>query len=179
MSRKKTDGYLVPIDRVEGAIREIRRQKVVLDSDLAALYGVDTRALNQAVKRNADRFPEDFVFQLDEREFEALRSQDVTAKGRGGRRTPPFAFTEHGAVMVASILKTKRAAEVSVFVVRAFVRMRRELVAHRQIALKMTELERRIERHDASIAALFDAMRRLMRLPEKPRKPIGFRPEDK
>ncbi|MFO7638959.1 MAG: ORF6N domain-containing protein [bacterium] len=158
-------GGRVPARAVEGAIRFIRNQHVLLDADLAALYGVETRVLVQAVKRNRERFPEDFLFQLDPAEFAALKSQSVTSKGRGGRRHPPWAFTEHGALMAASVLSAPRAVEASVFVVRAFVRMRRLLVNQRELTRRLEEIERRVVRQDASIAALFDAVRGLMRLP--------------
>jgi hypothetical protein len=149
----------------EGTIRFVRNQHVVFDADLAALYDVETRVLVQAVKRNPERFPEDFLFQLSPAEFAALRSQSVTSKGRGGRRHPPWAFTEHGALMAATVLSSPRAAEASVFVVRAFVRMRRLLVSQRELARRLGDIERRVVRQDASIAALFDAVRRLMKLP--------------
>lgn len=160
-----------PVRRVESSIRFIRDQHVVLDADLAGLYGVETRVLVQAVKRNRARFPDDFLFQLSDEEFAALRSQAVIAKGRGGRRSPPWVFTEHGALMAASVLSSPRAVEASVYVVRAFVRMRRLLVTQRELARRMSEIERRVVRQDASIAALFDAVRRLMQLP--PASPRG------
>ena len=170
-TRRRKDGYLVPLREVQGAIKFIRGQHVVLDSDLAKLYGVETRVLVQAVKRNADRFPEDFMFQLSPDEFRSLRAQAETPAGRGGRRYPPYAFTEHGALMVAGVLNSPQAVEASVFVVRAFVRMRRLLATRRELAQKLGELEQRVVRHDASIAALFDAVRKLMQLPDKPRLP--------
>ncbi|MFO7675194.1 MAG: ORF6N domain-containing protein [bacterium] len=163
----------VPARAAESAIRFIRNQHVVFDSDLAALYGVETRALVQAVKRNRERFPDDFLFQLDAGEFAALQAQSGTAGGRGGRRSPPWAFTEHGALMAASVLSSPRAVEASVFVVRAFVRMRRLLVTQRELARRLGELERRVVKQDASIAALFDAVRRLMQLPAAPRRLPG------
>jgi hypothetical protein len=159
---------------VQSAIRHIRGHHVVLDSDLARLYGVETRVLVQAVKRNSERFPDDFMFRLSDDEFRSLKDESGP-KGRGGRRTAPLAFTEHGALMVAGVLNSKQAVEVSVFVVRAFVRMRRLLATRRELGLKLSQLERRVTRQDASIAALFDAVRRLMQLPEKPKRRIGFR----
>ena len=162
-----------PARTVERSIRFIRNQHVVLDSDLAALYGVETRVLVQAVKRNRERFPEDFLFQLGPEESAALKSQAVTSKGRGGRRHPPWAFTEHGALMAASVLSAPRAVEASVFVVRAFVRMRRLLGTQRELAQRLGGIERRVIRQDASIAALFDAVRRLMRLPAGPPPPAN------
>lgn len=182
----------MPLRDVDAAIRLVRGQHVVLDSDLARLYGVETKALVRAVKRNADRFPSDFVFQLSRDEFADLRCQSGTSSTWGGRRYPPYAFTEHGALMAASVLRSQQADEISVFVVRAFVRMRR-LVAEWKtagplaeskaarlssdrlaLARKLDEIERRISRQDASIAALFNAVRQLMRLPVETRRPIGF-----
>jgi len=145
----------------------------VLDEDLARLYGVETRRLNEQVRRNQARFPEDFLFRLTDAESASLPPRHAGAKGRGGRRYPPYAFTEHGALMVASVLNSERAVEVGVFVVRAFVRMRKMLAGRRELAQKLGELERRIAKHDASIAALFDAVRQLMRLPGSQRQPPG------
>lgn len=133
----KRKSVLVPVP-VETQILLVRGQKVLLDSDLAALYGVEVRALNQAVKRNGERFPPDFVFQLTAKENRSLRSQIVMSKGRrGGRRYFPYAFTEHGAVMAASVLNSPRAVEMSIFVVRAFVRLRETLATHKALAVKL------------------------------------------
>ncbi len=160
------------------SIHLVRGQKVMLDSDLAVLYGVPTKALNQAVKRNADRFPADFMFQLSGDEYLALRSQFVTsnatAAGRGGRRYLPWAFTEHGALMAATVLNSPRAIEMSVFVVRAFVQLRELLSTHRDLAAKLDELERKLSTHDQAIAGLIDAIRQLTATPERKSRPIGF-----
>jgi hypothetical protein len=168
------------VERIEGAILLIRGERVMLDADLAAVYGVTTKALNQAVKRNRDRFPDGFIFQLTVDEYAALRSQFVTSNempGRGGRRHLPFAFTEHGAVMLAALLKSKRAVEVSVFVVKAFIHMRRMLTDQRRFTLKLDEIEGKLASHDQNFKVVFDAIRRLMEKPkpepEPPRK-IGF-----
>jgi len=162
---------------VEGRILLIRGQKVLLDSDLADLYGVSVKRLNEQVKRNASRFPEDFVFRLTPGESRTLRSQFATSKtGRGGRRYAPFAFTEHGAIMAASVLNSPRAVEMSVFVVRAFVRLREMLATNRQLAEKFGELERRLQTHDLSIHQILATIRRLMQPPAKRRESIGFRP---
>ena len=148
---------------VESRILILRHQRVILDSDLAELYGVTVKQLNQQVKRNRDRFPADFMFQLTAKEDQSLRSQIVTSKkGRGGRRYPPYAFTEHGAIMAATVLNSKRAIEMSVFVVRAFVRMREMLVKNRQLAAKINELDRRLETHDTAIQDMIDAIKELM-----------------
>lgn len=152
------------IDRM---ILTLRGQRVMIDADLARLYGVETRVLNQAVRRNRERFPDDFVFQLTEAEKTEVITNCDHLSGLKFSPVLPYAFTEHGAVMAAAVLNTARAVEVSVFVVRAFVRMRKLLSGHRELALKLAELERRVTRQDARIAALFDAVRQMMRLPPK------------
>jgi hypothetical protein len=168
-------GLPIPIEQIQQLIFLIRGKKVMLDSDLAKLYGVSTKRLNEQVKRNRDRFPEDFMFQLNSTEANNLRSQFATSKeGRGGRRYLPFAFTEHGAIMLASVLNTPRATEVSVFVVRAFVRLRELLATHRGLANKLAELEGKIETHDEAIRSLVSAIRQLMAPPVPGKKKIGF-----
>jgi len=172
-------------ERVERKILLIRGQRVMLDSDLAELYCVQTKFLNRAVRRNLERFPEDFMFQLTQGEFEALRfhsgtsnlrSQIATPKaGRGGRRYRPYAFTEHGAVMLASVLNSPVAVHASVQVVRAFIRLREMLATNKELARKLTELEARIAAHDENITALFEAIRKLTEPPERPHLKIGFR----
>ena len=176
------DDALIPTERIAQIIFVIRGQKVITDADLAALYGVPTKRFNEQVRRNLERFPEDFMFQLTEEEFAALRSHFATSNekpaGRGGRRYLPFAFTEHGAIMAATILNSPRATEVSVYVVRAFVGLREMLSGHKELALRLSELERRMEykfeSHDQAIAGILNAIRELMRPPEKPKRPIGF-----
>ena len=167
---------LVPLERVERTILVLRGRRVILDSDLAALYGVTVSRFNEQVKRNAKRFPEDFAFVLTKEEYEALRSQIAILKpSRGGhRKYLPTAFTEHGAVMAASVLNSPKAVEMSVEVVRAFVRLRGFLASHHQLAAKLDELERKISTHDTHIVALFDAVRSLMATPERPKRRIGF-----
>jgi len=161
---------------VETRILFIRGHRVLLDTDLAELYGVSVKRLNQQVKRNQERFPADFMFHLTAREGKILRLQNATSSSaHGGRRYLPYAFTEHGAIMAASILNSPRAVEMSVLVVRAFVRLRELLGRHKQLAARLSELERRLGTHDAHIRELFDAIRELMEAPTKPRKPIGFR----
>jgi hypothetical protein len=179
-------GYLIPAERIDNAILEIRGRKVMLSHDLAALYGVSTKAFNQAVKRNADRFPPDFMFQLTREEAQSLRSQFVTLNGVGSRSQSatlkrgehikylPYAFSEHGAVMAATILSTPRAVEVSVFVVRAFVRLSRVAADYRRLALRMAELEAKFASHDKNFQVVFDALRKLMRPPERKKRRIGF-----
>jgi hypothetical protein len=171
---------LIPIERIENRIFLIRGQKVMLDADLAELYGVTTKRLNEQVKRNRARFPEDFIFQLTVQETELLRSQIATSKkGRGGRRYAPFAFTGHGAIMLASVLNTQRATEVSVFVVRAFIRLREMLATHKELAHKLAALEQKLVTHDEAIRSLMNAIRQLMTPPVQKRRPIGFRVGDK
>jgi ORF6N domain-containing protein len=166
---------IVPVERIESFILLIRGRKVMLDSHLAELYGVSTKRLNEQVKRNKQRFPADFMFQLTPVESSTLRSQFATSKRkRGGRRFRPYAFIEHGAIMVASVLNTHRAIEASLYVVRAFVKLRELLGTHKQLARKLAELEARLEEHDDEITALFEAIRRLMEPPDRPGKPIGF-----
>jgi phage regulator Rha-like protein len=160
---------------VESRILILRHQRVILDSDLAELYGVTAKQLNQQIKRNRERFPTDFMFQLKTKEQDSLRSQIVTSKkGRGGRRYLPYAFNEHGAIMAATVLNSARAVEMSVFVVRAFVRMREMLAKNRQLAAKINELDRRLETHDTAIQEIIEAIKELM-LPEgRSKRKIGF-----
>lgn len=174
---KSKSENIEPGERIESRILLIRGQKVMLDADLARLYQVGTKRLNEQVRRNRDRFPEDFVFQLTADEVQSLRSQIATSKEerRGGRRYRPYAFTEHGAVMLASVLNSPLAVEASIQVVRAFVRLREILATHKELAKKLAELEARIEAHDEGITALFEAIRQLMEPPGKPRRRIGFR----
>lgn len=165
------------VPRVESLILTVRRGKVIFDSHLAKIYGVSTARLNQQVRRNLDRFPQDFVFQLTKDEFDGLMLQNATSKiGRGGRRTLPFVFTEHGAIMAANVLKSKQAVRMSVFVVRAFVRLREVAVAHHELAAKLKELEQKVGRHDADIQAIIKALRQLMQPPEKPKRQIACLP---
>lgn len=162
-------------------ILEIRGQRVLLDSDLAELYEVDTRRLNEQVKRNSERFPADFMFQLSAAEFADLKSQFATSSW-GGRRKLPNAFTEHGAIMAASVLNSGRAVEMSVYVVRAFVQLRDLLSSQKLLAEQVSKLERRITHHDNSLAEILDALRSLMVKPVATKREIGFTatwPEDK
>jgi len=160
---------------VESRILFLRRQRVILDVDIARLYGVPVKRLNEQVKRNQERFPSDFMFQLSEKEHAALRSQIATSnKSRGGRRYTPYAFTEHGAIMAATVLNSERAVQMSVFVVRAFVRLREMLATNRRLAGKIDELENRLDTHDSVIQELIEAIKELM-TPEEPlRARIGF-----
>lgn len=160
------------VEKVERRIFLIRGHKVMLDSGLAELYGVKTEVLNQAVKRNHERFPEDFMFRLTTQETASLRSQFVISKeGRGGRRYLPYAFTEQGVAMLSGVLNSKRAVQVNITIMRAFVKLRRMLATHKDLARKLEELE---GKYDAQFKAVFDAIRELMRPPEPSRRRIGF-----
>jgi ORF6N domain len=180
--RKKENLLSVPVKKrttlasaVESRILLLRHQRVILDTDIAELYGVPVKVLNQQVKRNRERFPADFVFRLTSKEDEVLRSQVVTSKqGRGGRRYAPYAFTEHGAIMAATVLNSERAVQMSVFVVRAFVRLREMLATNRKLAGKIDELENRLDTHDSAIQDLIEAIKELMKPEDPPRKSIGF-----
>lgn len=165
---------IIPAARVRHAIVELRGQQVILSQDLAELYGVPVKALNQAVKRNAERFPGDFMFQLTPDEFEILKSQFVTSSWGGARRALPYAFTQEGVAMLSSVLRSERAVKVNVAIMRAFVRLREALETNRDLARKFSELEKRIGKHDQEIDAIIDAIRRLMAPPEKPKREIGF-----
>ena len=164
---------VIPIERIARAILVIRREKVMLDSDLAALYGVTTGNLNKAVKRNAERFPTDFMFQLDAEEVANLKFQ-FGISSWGGRRRLPYAFTEEGVAMLSSVLNSERAVKVNIAIMRAFVKLRQTLESNRELAEKFSELERRVGVHDDEIAAILEAIRQLMAPPEKPRREIGF-----
>lgn len=166
---------LLPTARIQQRILFIRGKRVILDSDLARFYGVTTFNLNKAVARNPDRFPDDFVFTLTPEELAALKFQFGIAKpGRGGRRTPPKVFTEQGVAMLASVLRTDRAAAVSVALIRAFVRLREMLTENRQLAAKLAALERQLSTHDGAIRELFAAIRQLLSPTPRPKREIGF-----
>lgn len=153
----------------------LRSLTVVLDEDLARLYGVTTAQLNQALKRNRRRFPKDFAFQLTAAECRILKSQSVISSGgHGGRRTRPWTFTEHGAIMAASLLNTARAIDMSVFVVRAFVRMREWAAPHRALVAKLDAIEQRVSGHDDDLEDIIATLRRLIAPPARPRRSIGF-----
>jgi len=169
---------IVPLERVERLILLVRGEKALLDADLARLYGVETRVLNQAVRRNRSRFPPDFMFQLTRDEADILlrsRSQSVILNKRGTNiKYLPCAFTEQGVAMLSSVLRSERAVQVNVAIMRAFVTLRRMLAGNDDLNRKLAELERRLEDHDQGIRSLFDAMRELMTPPEKPGREIGF-----
>ncbi len=170
---KKTGGKsIIPVERIEDAIFVIRGERVMIDEDLARLYGVPTKRLNEQVKRNRERFPDDFMFQLNKAEFANLKSHFATASW-GGRRTAPFAFTEHGALMAANVLKSPRAAEVSIQVVRTFMRLRRLIASNAELARKLDAMEKK---YDKKFQDVFATIRQLMLPPDKKSKrTMGFR----
>jgi len=184
---------IIPAARIAQSIYFLRGQKVLLDSDLAALYGVTTAALNQAVRRNQARFPADFMFRLTAEEEEDLKCQFgvsnkgarlisqfvISKRGRGGRRHQPYAFSEQGVAMLSSVLNSEQAVKVNIAIMRAFVKLRETLETNRALARKFADLEKRVGKHDTKIAAIIDAIRQLMAPPEKPRREIGFHVREK
>ncbi len=168
--KEKTSQKIVPTDKIESQIFIIRGHRVMLDSDLATLYGVSTKVLIQAVKRNIKRFPSDFMYQLTRQEVANLKSQFVTSRW-GGRRYFPYAFTEQGVAMLSSVLKSERAIQVNIAIMRAFVRLRQILSTHKELAQKLVELEDKVSKHDKEIQAIFEVIRRLM---APPTHAIGF-----
>ena len=162
------------VTAIEKKILLLRGEKVMLDSDLAELYGVQTKELNRAVKRNLDRFPQDFMFQLSPDEIDGLRFHFGTSKGRGGRRYLPYVFTEQGVAMLSSVLKSKRAVQVNIEIMRAFVRLREMIASNKELASRLNELEKK---YDRQFKAVFDAIRELMAPPKTPVRRIGFQRE--
>lgn len=178
MIRSKAS-IVIPVERITHAILILRGHRVVIDSELAALYGVTTARLNQQVRRNLARFPADFMFQLTAAEHDALMLQFATSKpGRGGRRKPPLAFTEHGAIQAANVLNSQRATLMGIHVVRAFVRLRELLISNKDLSKRIDELEARVARkltsHDAAISGIIKTLRELTQPPEPKKRPIGF-----
>ena len=171
-----TQVALISSDTLTGSILVIRGPKDMLDADLAALYGVETKALNQAVRRNIERFPDDFMFQLTSDEMENLRSQTVTSSSWGGRRTRPYAFTEQGVAMLSSVLKSPHAIQVNIEIMRAFVRLRQMVTSNADLARKLNALERK---YDGQFKIVFAAIRELTEpTPKKKGRPIGFRSDE-
>ena len=172
MDKKRS---LIPQERIEKSILLIRGQKVILDRDLADLYGVETRVMKQAVRRNIKRFPNDFMFELSKKEFDDWRSQFVISnRDKIGLRYRPMAFTEQGVAMLSSVLNSDRAIQVNIEIMRAFVRLRQMLATHKQLARKLAELEHHLESHDQQIQAIFEAIRQLMSPSERSKRKIGF-----
>lgn len=165
---------------IERRIYLIRGHKVMIDVDLAELYGVATKALNQQVQRNRKRFPEDFMFQLTNAEAEVFRSQFATSSStHGGRRYLPYAFTEHGVAMLSSVLNSERAIEVNISIMRAFIRLRQMMESNEELNRKFAAVIRKLATHDQYFKVVFDELRRLAEQPTTPRKQIGFRADDK
>ena len=171
-SNAEVPAVAVPLERIERRILLIRKQKVMLDIDLAELYKFETKSLNLAVRRNRDRFPEDFMFQLSGEEYENLRLQFETSSSWGGRRYLPYAFTEQGVAMLSSVLRSPRAVQVNIAIMRAFVKLREILASHEELARRFEEME---SRYDEQFRAVFEAIAELMAPTEEPRRPIGFR----
>lgn len=163
---------LISAEKIESKIYLIRGKKIMLDSTLAELYGVETKVLLQAVKRNKDRFPEDFMFQLDKKEYEVLRSQFVTSnKGRGGRRFKPYAFTEQGVAMLSSVLNSKKAIQVNIQIMRTFTKLREMIESNKDLRKKIEEME---NKYDSQFKAVFEAIKNLIEPKFKPKRKIGF-----
>jgi len=169
--QRESNVTLIPPERIESAILLLRGQKVMIDADLAALYAVETGQLVRAVKRNIDRFPRDFAFQLTQNEFTNLKCQIGISSSWGGRRTPPWAFTEQGVAMLSSVLRSKRAVQVNIEIMRAFVRLRELLATHADLARRLDELEKK---YDKQFAVVFDAIRQLMVPPKEQKREIGY-----
>ena len=173
MTKSKSTLIKVTEEKIVEKVYLIRGMKVMLDKDLAEMYGVEVRTLNQAVKRKIQRFPDDFMFQLTEAEWQNLKSQFVISSW-GGLRSRPYAFTEQGVAMLSSVLNTERAVKVNIAIMRAFVKLREALETNRELARKFSELEKRVGKHDDEIGAIIDAIRQLMAPPKKPAREIGF-----
>ena len=174
---KTTKELMIPDELVMTRIYLIRGQKVMLDKDLAELYGVETKVLNQAIKRNANRFPEDFMFQLTWTEFENLKSQIVTSSW-GGVRKLPNAFTEQGVAMLSSVLKSETAIRVNIQIIRVFTRMREMIMTHKDILLQLEKIEKKLTGHDEDLALVFKYLKQLLNPPQPPRQKIGFKRKD-
>lgn len=177
---KKSNQVAVPDEVILNKIYLIRGQKVMLDSDLAELYQVETKRLNERVKRSKDRFPKDFMFQLTKKEWEDLKSQNATSSW-GGRRTPPYSFTEHGVLMLSSVLNSERAIQVNILIMRAYTKMREVIMSNKDILLKMEQVERKLGKHDQQIAVVFKYLQELEKQKQKPklRPSIGFKSKKK
>jgi hypothetical protein len=171
---KSTTSLAIAEERIIGKIHLIRGKKIMLDRDLAELYGVETRVLNQAARRNEKRFPDDFMFQLTVEELKNLKSQNVISSW-GGIRKLPLAFTEQGVAMLSSVLNSETAIEVNIQIIRIFSRIRELLLTHKDILLKLEQLERKVEGHDREIQLIFTALKKLINPPQKPRPRIGFK----
>lgn len=170
----KNNISIIPDESIIDKIYLIRDQNVMIDRDLAVLYGVETKVLKQAVKRNSDIFPEHFMFELTVEEFQNLRSQIVTSSW-GGQRYMPYVFTEHGVLQLANVLRSKRAKIMSIRIIEVFVRMRELLLSHKDILLKLEQMERQVSKNSEEIQTIFNALKQLINPLQEPRKRIGFR----
>jgi phage regulator Rha-like protein len=166
--------FIIPDEIIISKIYQFRNKKVMVDTDLAELYGVETRVLNQAVKRNLRRFPQDFMFQLNEKEFESLKSQKATASW-GGRRTAPFVFTEHGVLMLSSVLNSDKAIDINVQIIRIFTKMREMLLTHKDILLQLEEMRKSIDDHEDRIDIIYNYLKKFIQDQKTPRKEIGYK----
>ena len=175
MAKQQSRQVEVVPEQIDSLVHIVRGQRVMLDLDLARLYGVTTAALNQAVRRNADRFPDDFAYQLTQQEFTALISQTVISKpGRGGHRKLPWAFTEHGVAMLSSVLRSPTAVRVNIEIMRAFIRLRRLMATPGELVEQLTRLAQTVQLHDERIRSIIQALKAMQEKPEPPRRPIGF-----
>ncbi len=172
------NNHIVPVEIIENKILLIRGQKVILDKDLAQLYDVETFNLNKAVKRNIDRFPQDFMFQLTKEEFDNLKFQ-FGISSWGGTRKLPYAFTEQGIAMLSSVLHSKRAVHVNILIMRTFVKLREIVSTHKELAQKLKDLELKLETHDEQISSIMEAINQLLTPPQEPKKKMGFEVKEK
>ena len=179
MSKKKTTEVGIPEEVIISKIYLIRGHKVMVDSDLAELYGVETKRLNEQIKRNQDRFPDDFMFTLTAEEWQNLKSQNATSRSWGGRRKLPNVFTEHGVLMLSSVLNSEQAIKTNIQIMRIYTKMRQMLITHQDLLLKFNELEAKVGKHDQSISQIFAYLKQLLQEQSEPREPIGFKPTKK
>jgi phage regulator Rha-like protein len=172
MPKKKK--VIIPVEAIVSKIIILRGERVLLDRDLAEMYGVETKQLKRAVRRNIDRFPDDFMFQLSNEEYRSLKRQFGTLKRGAHSKYPPMAFTEQGVAMLSSVLNSQRAVEVNIAIIRAFVHLRRMILTHSELARKLKKLEERLDDHDEKILVIFEAIKKLIQDDEKPKKKIGY-----
>jgi len=174
MPKKLIKHALIPQEVIEQKIYLIRGHKIMIDRDLAELYGVETKYLNRQVKRNKDRFPAEFMFQLNNKEKQELVTNWHRFESLKHSTTPPYAFTEHGVAMLSSVLNSERAIKINIYIIKAFVRLRNVLSTNKELTHKLEQLERKTKKHDTEIQAIFEAIRQLMKPPEQPKRRIGF-----
>jgi len=170
-----TNKIMIPDEVVMNKIYLIRNEKVMLDKDLAELYGVETKVLKQQVKRNIESFPVDFMFELTQEEFDSLRSQIVTSKSRGGTRYMPMAFSEHGVLMLSSVLKSRRARQVNIHIMRVYSKLRKLVLTHKELLIKLNELETKMSTYDRSMQKVFEYLQQFIQEQNEPMEPIGFK----